>query len=285
MLSVSPAHDHQWTDTPGMGAAIVVVTDKHRTDALDDPNHGPALAEKLGRDLYAIRDEVAQKFVELADGLDQAIAAPAAMWPIIVIDVPDNPGAGAPGDATQVLAALLERNTAGNPIQAAVMLWDPVVTKLCAGAGVGAELSVRVGGKSGVVSGSPVDLRVQVTAVTPKLTQTFLGGPIAMGDSVCLRIVGTELDVVTVTERSFTISPECFEKNGIDVKAKHILVGKTLNGCHPGFDLLQEDRRRFIRVDYPGGCCSCNVKNVQFKHMDPGKPMWPIDDESLPPRS
>ena len=55
--------------------------------------------------------------------------------------------------------------------------------------------------------------------------------------------------------------------------------------CHPGFDLLQEDRRRFIRVDYPGGCCSCNVKNVQFKHMDPGKPMWPIDDESLPPRS
>ena len=51
-----------------------------------------------------------------------------------------------------------------------------------------------------------------------------------MGDSVCLRIVGTELDVVTVTERSFTISPECFEKNGIDVKAKHILVGKTLNG-------------------------------------------------------
>ena len=133
MLSVSPAHDHQWTDTPGMGASIVVVTDKHRTDALDDPNHGPALAEKLGRDLYAIRDEVAQKFVELADGLDQAIAAPAAMWPIIVIDVPDNPGAGAPGDATQVLAALLERNTAGNPIQAAVMLWDPVVTKVSTG--------------------------------------------------------------------------------------------------------------------------------------------------------
>lgn len=148
MLSVSPAHDHQWTDTPGMGAAIVVVTDKLRTDALGDPSHGAALAEKLGRELYAIRHEVAQKFVELADGLDQAIAAPEATWPIILVDVPDNPGAGAPGDATQVLEALLHRNSASSgPLQAAVMLWDPVVTALCAGAGVGAKLNVRIGGK------------------------------------------------------------------------------------------------------------------------------------------
>ena len=40
--------------------------------------------------------------------------------------------------------------------------WDPVAVRFCEEAGEGASLMLRIGGKCGSTSGSPVDLRVSV---------------------------------------------------------------------------------------------------------------------------
>ena len=113
-------------------------------------------------------------------------------------------GAGAPGDATQVLEALLAINGGDSGsgeagANAAVMIYDPAVATICAGAGVGAELQVRVGGKSGAVAGSPVDMTVTVTAVVKGLTQTHYGAVMSMGDAVALSVVGTDIELVVIT--------------------------------------------------------------------------------------
>lgn len=52
-------------------------------------------------------------------------------------------------------------------------LWDPVATTLAFDAGVGARLAMRIGGKLGPASGAPLDLEVQVLALTPEAWQPF----------------------------------------------------------------------------------------------------------------
>lgn len=52
---------------PDMGTRIVVVTD-------DDRTKGDALAEKLGRELYAMRRLTAMPMLDTEAGLDQAVA-------------------------------------------------------------------------------------------------------------------------------------------------------------------------------------------------------------------
>ena len=69
--------------------------------------------------------------------------------------------------------------------------------------------------------------QVKVTAVVPKLTQTYLGGVLGMGDAVALKVRGTEIELVVLTQRSFTVTSECFEKLGVQVKSKNMLVAKV----------------------------------------------------------
>lgn len=285
VLSVSLAHDHQWTDVPGLGARMLVITDERTAD----PHTGHSLAKSLGTQFYAIRDEAAQRFPSLKEGLSQAAELPPSQWPVVLVDVPDNPGGGGPGDGTFVLKALIEAGKQrvsekhGNHLSAALMLWDNNVARVCAGAGVGSRLHVRLGGKAGPVSGDPLDLKIQVTAVHQALTQQFLGGVLQMGDAVALRVLehggescANEIDVVVITERSNTTTPECFEKLGIDVKQKHILVPKTLNNCKPGFDRVATN---FIWIDYHGGCCTGDVRAIAFEHLD--LPMYPWQHDPL----
>ena len=110
-------------------------------------------------------------------------------------------GAGAPGDATQVLEALLAVNGGGSSggirgggANAAVMIYDPAVAKICTGAGVGAELQVRVGGKSGVVAGRSVNntamssgalRRGAPSAVSAPVTRRHSANSSMHADSVC----------------------------------------------------------------------------------------------------
>ena len=138
------------------------------------------------------------------------------------------------------------------------------------------------------------------TAACVGLTQLYLGGPQEMGDAVALRVIewldaadvkdtdkgkardhndeGSAVDVVVITKRSNTTSPECFEKLGIDVNSKHILVPKTLNNCRPGFDRVAS---QFIRIDYAGGCCMGDVRAIPFEHLAPSLPMWPLHPDPL----
>ena len=87
----------------------------------------------------------------------EALDRPAALGGLVVLgDGGDNPGGGAPGDNPAFLRLMIERG-----VEAAAFgcLWDPMAVLACAEAGVGAELDLRIGGKTGPVSGQPLDVR------------------------------------------------------------------------------------------------------------------------------
>ena len=100
VLSISIAHGFPWADVSAQGTRVLVVTDGETSD-------GRVLAAALGRELRSLRDRIEPPWTPLEQALDQAIAAPAG--PIVLADVADNAGGGAPSDSTFMLRAMLAR--------------------------------------------------------------------------------------------------------------------------------------------------------------------------------
>ena len=160
VLSVSVIHGFMAADVPEMGTRILVVTD-------NDKAKGDALAERLGRELYAMREKTAMTMLNTADGIERALAVRAENpdKPVVIADIWDNPGGGVAGDGTVVLRAMLER---GMDNIGVATIWDPIAVTFCQAAGEGAVIDLRFGGKAGPLAGEPIDARVRVLKAVPR---------------------------------------------------------------------------------------------------------------------
>src|SRR5262245_3259957 len=164
VLAVSFGHGFPWGDVEDVGARILAIPD-------GDPPQAARLAEAFGRGLCALREQPVTPHLSPDEAIDRARQLGGG--PVVLADVADNAGGGAPSDSTFMLERLVARGVRGAAVGC---FWDPLAVRFCAEAGVGATFDLRVGGKCGVVSGKPVDLRVTVRNVLPRLIQTGLSG-------------------------------------------------------------------------------------------------------------
>ena len=261
ILSVSLIHGFAWADFPEMGASVVVVADGNAAGAED-------LARTLGKRFFDMRAKIASPLVSLDAALDQAMAA--AKGPIVMADRSDNAGGGAPGDSTYVLDAMLKRGVQNAAI---AMIWDPMAVQSCFDAGVGSILDLRIGGKTGRFSGTPLDVTAKVTALAEKPRQFVFGAEAPLGRSAAIRVNG--IDIVLNSIRQQTFSPECFTELGIDPKTKRILAVKSAQHFHAAFAPIAA---AIIYLDAPGAL-STNYLQYPFKRMR--RPMAPLDPVTL----
>jgi len=221
ILSVSFAHGFPWADVPDVGARILVVSDGR-------PDAAQALARTLARELWQMRDAVATPYVSVEAALDRIGAVPGL---VVIADVADNAGGGAPSDSSFVLERLLDR---GIRDVAVGYVWDPVSVRLCREAGEGATFDLRLCGKLGVASGRTLDLAVTVKRVVENHGQTGLGGtPAPLGDSVWISTRG--IDIVVTTDRAQPFHPDGFTGLGIDLARHRGVVVKSMQHFHAGF--------------------------------------------------
>jgi len=233
ILSISIIHGFMAGDVPDMGTRIVVVTD-------NDKAKGDGLAERLGHELYGLRRRAAMPMFDTESGLDRALAVQAERpdVPVVIADVWDNPGGGVAGDATHILRRMIER---GFENIAVATIWDPVAVSFCHAAGERAELSLRLGGKSGPQGGEPLDLRVTVQAVFGAGWQSFRNSQVTLGAAAVVRPLGTTLDIVVITSRTQTYEPDIFSNQGIDFTRKAFLLVKSTNHFHAGFQPVSSE--------------------------------------------
>jgi microcystin degradation protein MlrC len=261
VLSVSLAHCFPYGDVAEIGARVLVVTD-------NKPEAGAALAEKLGRELYALRGTTTPPFLPIGPTLDDLLAREGG--PYVVADPADNAGGGAPSDNTSILRALIERdaqNVALGP------LWDPVAVRFAQQAGEGARLIMRIGGKAGPHSGVPVDTEVTVTKLVNDMSQRFSGAVIPLGDCAALRIGG--IDVVVNSRRTQARSPDLFANLGIDPLSRKILVVKSTNHFHAAFAPIAKEVL-YVESDGP---LARDHRRVPYTKID--RPMWPFVADPL----
>ncbi len=255
VLSVSFGHGFPWGDVKDVGARMLVVTD-------DQPEKGRTLAATLAKDLWEMRAQTGGDYVDGDYAVERALAATSG--PVVLADIADNAGGGAPGDSTFLLRPILD-----SPVESATLgfFWDPIAVRFCQDGGEGAILDLRVGGKCGVFSGDPVDIRATVRKVITGAAQPFGSGTERMGDSVW--ISAGPINLVLCSARTQVFHPDGFSQFGIDLTNQRVIVVKSSQHFYAGFAPLAKE---IIYVATPGAI-NPNFANIDYTKRE--HPFWP----------
>jgi microcystin degradation protein MlrC len=166
----------------------------------------------------------------------------------VIADTQDNPGAGGDSDTTGMLRALV-RNKA---TKAAIgVIYDPASAKAAHAAGVGATVTLELGGKSGI----PGDAPYKENFIVSKLSdgQFVASGPyyggrdMDMGPSACLRI--GDVRVVVGSHKAQLADQSMYRYVGIEPTEQSILVNKSSVHFRADFEPIAE---RLIICAAPG---------------------------------
>jgi microcystin degradation protein MlrC len=191
------------------------------------------------------------------EGIDRALAIDGG--PVVIADPSDNPGGGAPGDATAILRALIDRQLANAAIGP---IWDPIAVQYCVAAGEGARLPLRFAGKTGPASGAPIDAEVLIRRVVRDATQTFGQSTVGMGDCAAVRV--GDIDVVLPTRRRQAFGTDLFGNLGIDLAARKIVVVKSTNHFYASFAPIAKE---VLYVD-SGGPLPRDLRTLAFRKIE-----------------
>lgn len=262
ILSVSFIHNFAWNDTPHKTACVMVTADGDRAKARQ-------LATELGGAIWSMRERTARKYMSIEETLRRVHGA--TRHPVVLADVCDNPGGGAPGDATYLLRAAM---IWGIPSIAAGFYYDPSAVQFCIDAGRGATLDLRIGGKMCRYSGEPIDLTVTVRSIAENATQSFGDAQVGMGDAVWVEAQGAlGLDIVLISRRVQTFHPDGFTKLGVELASKEIILVKSSQHYRAGFAAIAG---AMLDV-HAGGLLSLDYRGIPYRNFS-GR-YWPdVDD-------
>ena len=257
ILSVSFGHGFPWADVADVGAKMLVVADK-------DMGKAKALARQLGQEIWAMRMATHKAHDSIDEAIDHAHAA-AAKGPIVLADVADNAGAGAPSDSTFVLRRMVERKVRDVALG---FFWDPVAVQICQEAGLGATFDLRIGGKTGRASGDPVDLRVTVRGLSNDHTQEGLSkGRARLGPAAYVEANGIHIVLISIRQQTF--APDGFTGIGCTLDDKKMVVVKSIQHFYACFAPIAAE----IRYVAANGAVPPDFASIPYTKL--ATPFWP----------
>jgi microcystin degradation protein MlrC len=257
-------HGFPQADVPFAGASIV---------AIDDGRDGSAraVAQEAAARLWELRRDFEHDLPSPREAVEAAMAA--GEGPIVLNDVGDNPGGGAPGDCTRLLRALLE---AGADDACLGVMYDPEAVDLARQAGPGATIALRLGGKRSAWRREPLDVEAYVKGLTDGrflLEEIWQGVEVDMGTMARLRIQG--VDVLVGSARIQVFDPEVFSLAGIDVKRRKLVCVKSAVHFRAGF------ARTAASIVSADGLGLSSADVGQFERARSERPLYPLDRETV----
>ncbi len=262
LIDVSWFHGFPYTDIARPGSAVVVTAEGEGAR-----QRAAAVARLLARELWAARESFRPHSLSAADAVARASSEP--RYPVVINETSDNCGAGAPGDGTHLLRAMLEAGLEGACFGFIV---DPETAAAAHLAGVGATIDVELGGRYDDLHGEPLVLRAYVKSLHDgrlRLQAMFKGMPLHLGPMARLQIRG--MDVIVASRRSQTFDPEPFLALGIDVRRCRFVALKSSNHFRAGFEGIAA---AIVTADPPG----LSTHHIEiFPRQRAVEPLWPID--------
>jgi microcystin degradation protein MlrC len=263
--------------------------------AADFPDCGPSVFAygKTQADADAAADAIARVVLRHEDDFDGRIYSPddgvrhamelakTAKKPIVIADTQDNPGAGGDSDTTGMLRALV-RNKA---TKAAIgVIYDPASAKTAHDAGVGATVTLALGGKSGIRGDAPY----QESFVVEKLSDGkfvapgpyFGGRDMDMGPSAALRI--GDVRVVVSSHKAQLADQSMYRYVGIEPTEQSILVNKSSVHFRADFEPIAEK----LLICAAPGAMPADTATLPWTRLRPGiriKPNGPVFNSHLQP--
>lgn len=231
------------------------------------------LAETAAKDVADLIRESRVSFLAPLPGAEEAVrlALVGDDEPVVIAEVSDNPGGGAPGDGTHLLRALVAADVAGSCFG---FVADPEVAAQAHRSGVGATIEVRLGGKTDPLHGPPLVATARVERLSDgrfRYTTPMGAGRQADLGQMARLIVGN-VDILVSSVRTQTLDAEVFLLHGIDPARYRIVALKSQQHFRAGFDSIAG---KIIRCD-PPGLTTSNLSQLPYRRLT--RPIWPLDD-------
>jgi len=258
-------------DIPDAGFSVPVVTD-------DDPDLARDVAREMAEFVWDRREGFAVDRPSPDEAVEETIEAIAdgstGEGPVVLADVGDNPGGGAPGDETALLREFLDKDVENAGV---AMIHDPEVVAASVETGVGETMTVDLGGKSRDTWTDPLaDLSCYVKAITDG---TFVKtGPMETGrvrnyrTTVLLQCGDPGVNVVVTERRHQPYDAELWRHVGIQPERLDTVAVKSTNHYRGAYEPIAS---RIIPVDSPG----LNVVDpARLEYERIRRPIFPLDE-------
>lgn len=230
-----------------------------------------SIAEILADDIWDRRHEALNTYLASADAAVVASAWNGDAGPLIIADYADNPGSGAYGDATNLLAALIEAGI-GNACFGPLV--DPLAAEFLRNKTLGAAVTLDIGGATAPnFGGGP--LRVTGTLKWIGDGRVVGSGPMlgglerSFGLTAVLDVAGIEILIVSIAHQMLDLKQ--FETFGIDPAIKSVVALKSMQHFRAAFTPIAG---RIVVCD-SGALCTLNYASLGYKNVP--RPTFPLD--------
>jgi microcystin degradation protein MlrC len=257
-------------DIRNAGLSAVVVTDGNRR-----------LAEELRDELLDRAWVEREAFVYRIEPLKSSVARAKAMppaetgaGPIVLLDHYDNCASGGTMDTTAVLAEILRQ---GLEDVAAFAIWDPEAVREAIAAGIGAQITLSIGGKMAMpaipAESPPLTVTGRVKTITDGRYKNR--GPMARGVKMdmgpCVVLDTGAVEIVLISRHVEPSDLNCLTSLGIDPLQKRYVMLKSRVHWRAGLGPMAR-----AVVDCAGvGVCTSDYSQLKFDKVR--RPIYPLD--------
>lgn len=256
-------------DIVDAGLSAVVVTDNN-----------PGLARQWCDELLDMAWRDRAKWVYSIEPLEKSLDRASALAPlgstnpVVLLDHYDNAASGGTMDTMAVLEGILK---SGLPEVAAFAVFDPIAVGIMQKAGVGANVTLDLGGKLDMPSlglkGCPLTVSGRVKHLSNG--QFRNRGPMSKGvlmDMGPTAVLDTgNVEIVVISRHQEPNDLECFFSQGIDPTKKRYLMLKSRVHWRAGFGDLAQSIVECAGV----GVCTSDYGTLDFKRVR--RPIYPLD--------
>ncbi|WP_119421253.1 M81 family metallopeptidase [Desertibaculum subflavum] len=253
-----------WADIAEAGPSVTVTGDGNSP-------RWRAIADELMDEVWQTRTQSTATLLPVADAVARARQMGKPGKPAVLADTTDNPGGGGYGDATRLLAGMIN---AGLQNAAYCPITDPAAVAACRQAGLGARLSLAIGGQVDPAFGPPLGVEGTVR---------FLGdgaftfdGPMwkglkgTMGEIAVLAVGGVE--IVLASNRFQVTDPQHFLAAGIDPRAKSVIGLKSSQHFRAAYQPIASE----VLLVNSGALTNPDYRMFTYRKLR--RPIWPLDD-------
>jgi microcystin degradation protein MlrC len=263
VLAVSIVLGFPYADVAEMGSSVIVVTDRRQRSPRPP-------ARKLADYLWEHRREFAARLNSVDEALREALALEP---PVLLLDMGDNVGGGAPGDGTALARAMHQNNVA----QGLVTLWDPAAAAAAIQAGISSRIPLSMGGQRDTLQGGPLSAEVEVMSLHEGTFQEDAprhGGhtQFDMGPTAVVRTNG-RLTIMLTSKRLFPVSLGQWTSCGIDPGDYRLIVAKGVQAPIAAYETVC---RSVLRVNTPG-VTTADMDSLPYEHRR--RPLFPLETD------
>jgi microcystin degradation protein MlrC len=254
-------------DIPHLAVSSVIVCDRRTAE-------GEILLNRLLDTAWERREDFLYKGEELSESVARAKKLDGG--PIVMVDHGDNTASGGTQDVMSVVAEAIKQ---GLEDVVAGPICDPAAVAQMAAAGVGATVTVEIGGKTDMPALGLKGQPLAVTGTVKTLTdgEFTVTGPMATGMRIRMgrtAVLDTGKMLIFVSEkRAEPFDLGVFTHAGVDPRKKRYVLIKSRQHFRAGFEPIAKHI-----VECAGDGVTASDLRL-FKYENVGRPLYPFDPD------